>query len=151
MKSKVPLIIGTIFLAYLAFVAVVVFFYEPDPAEMSWEDRQLYNQQKLTELTLGQSGESIIHLLGRPDFSEAKISQGQAINILFYRTHQTQADGITTRDECTPLLFSNDKLIGWGADTYQQYLQMVPQSAQALRQSEPAAQMATTEPEPKSE
>ncbi|MBM7070997.1 DUF3192 domain-containing protein [Shewanella sp. 202IG2-18] len=27
-----------------------------------------------------------------------------------------------SKDECTPLLFINDKLVAWGEDTYQQYL-----------------------------
>lgn len=123
MKSKIPVVIGTLFLAYIAFVAVVVLVYKPNPEDMSWEDRQIYNQGKLTELKLGQSGESVLALMGRPDFSEAKLSQGQTLNILFYRTHQTKSDGITTKDECTPLLFRNDQLVAWGDDTYQQYLQ----------------------------
>ncbi|MDF0534524.1 DUF3192 domain-containing protein [Shewanella sp. A32] len=122
MKSKIPVVIGTLFLAYMAFVAVIVLVYEPNPDDMSWEDRQAYNQEKLTEIKLGQSGEEIITMMGRPDFSEAKLSQGQALNILFYRTHQTKPDGATTKDECTPLLFRNDRLIAWGEDTYQQYL-----------------------------
>ncbi|MCL1073545.1 DUF3192 domain-containing protein [Shewanella dokdonensis] len=128
MKSKIPVVIGTLFLAYIAFVAVVVLVYKPNPEDMSWEDRQIYNQGKLTELKLGQSGESVLALMGRPDFSEAKLSQGQTLNILFYRTHQTKSDGITTKDECTPLLFRNDQLIAWGDDTYQQYLQQAVDS-----------------------
>ncbi|GGZ13424.1 MULTISPECIES: DUF3192 domain-containing protein [Shewanella] len=125
MKSKIPVVIGTLFLAYIAFVAVVVLVYKPNPEDMSWEDRQAYNQGKLTELKLGQSGESVVEMLGHPDFSEAKLSQGQTLNVLFYRTHQTKSDGVTTKDECTPLLFRNDQLIAWGDDTYQQYLQQV--------------------------
>ncbi|SQH75815.1 conserved protein of unknown function [Shewanella benthica] len=36
--------------------------------------------------------------------------------------YHAQSDGITTRDECTPLLFRDQKLIAWGSDTYDQYL-----------------------------
>ncbi len=42
MKSKTSVIIGSIFAAYVAFVAVIVLVYEPTPDEMNWEDRQAY-------------------------------------------------------------------------------------------------------------
>lgn len=122
MKSKMPWVVAAIVLAYAAYVGMVLIFYQPSVDNMSWEDRQAYNQSKLAELKLGLSSEHIHQLMGSADFSEAKFSQGKALTILFYRTHQTKSDGITTRDECTPLLFSDDKLIGWGQDTYQQYL-----------------------------
>lgn len=122
MKSKVPVIIGTIFAAYIAFVAVVVLVYEPTPDDMGWEDRQAYNQQKLTELTLGQSLDAVKTLLGKADFSEAKVSDNANLLVLFYRTHHEKSDGVTTKEECTPLLFKDQQLIAWGDDTYQQYL-----------------------------
>ena len=60
MKGKAPVVIGSIFIAYLVFVAVVILFYEPKPEDMSWEDRQAYNQSKVTELLLGQTLEQTI-------------------------------------------------------------------------------------------
>ncbi|MCE9678094.1 DUF3192 domain-containing protein [Shewanella sp. AS1] len=122
MKSKVPVIIGSLFAAYVAFVAVVVLTYEPTPDEMDWEDRQAYNNEKLTEITLGMPLQQVRSLMGKPDFSEAKNTQNQSLLVLFYRTRHSKADGETTRDECTPLLFKENKLIAWGEDTYQQYL-----------------------------
>ncbi|QYJ87190.1 DUF3192 domain-containing protein [Shewanella mesophila] len=122
MKSKVPVIIGSIFAAYLAFVAVVVLVYEPTPDDMDWEDRQAYNKAKLTEITLGIPVDQVKLLLGKADFSEAKTVNHETLQVLFYRTHHSKSDGETTRDECTPLLFKNNKLIAWGQDTYQQYL-----------------------------
>lgn len=122
MKSKVPVIIGSIFAAYLAFVAVVVLVYEPTPDDMDWEDRQAYNKAKLTEITLGIPVDQVKTLLGKADFSEAKTINNDTLQVLFYRTHHSKSDGETTRDECTPLLFKNNKLIAWGQDTYQQYL-----------------------------
>ncbi|WP_076412648.1 DUF3192 domain-containing protein [Shewanella sp. UCD-KL12] len=122
MKSKVPVIIGSIFAAYTAFVAVVVLVYEPTPDEMHWEDRQVFNNSKLADLTIGLNISDIKLLMGKADFSEAKITGDDALQVLFYRTHHAKSDGETTRDECTPLLFKNQKLIAWGADTYDQYL-----------------------------
>lgn len=122
MKSKVSIIIGSIFAAYVAFVAVVVLVYEPTPDDMHWEDRQVYNQQKLNELNLGQHINEVRQLLGKADFSEAKSVKDTKLQVLFYRTHHHKSDGITTKEECTPLIFENEKLIAWGIDTYKQYL-----------------------------
>ncbi len=114
MKGKAPVVIGSIFIAYLVFVAVVILFYEPKPEDMSWEDRQAYNQSKVTELLLGQTLEQTIETLGRADFSEAMQTHGQSLQVLFYRTHHVKSDGKTTKDECTPLLFANGRLQAWG-------------------------------------
>ncbi|MBI1673405.1 DUF3192 domain-containing protein [Shewanella sp. NKUCC05_KAH] len=122
MKSKVSVIIGSIFAAYVAFVAVVVLVYEPTPDDMSWEDRQSYNSQKMNELALGQNIVSVKQLLGKADFSEAKAVKETKLQVLFYRTHHEKSDGVTTKEECTPLIFKNDQLIAWGQDTYKQYL-----------------------------
>ncbi|WP_335903187.1 DUF3192 domain-containing protein [Shewanella algae] len=123
MKGKAPVVIGSIFIAYLVFVAVVILFYEPKPEDMSWEDRQAYNQSKVTELLLGQTLEQTIETLGRADFSEAMQTHGHSLQVLFYRTQHVKSDGKTTKDECTPLLFADGRLQAWGEDTYQQYLQ----------------------------
>lgn len=122
MKSKTSVIIGSIFAAYVAFVAVVVLVYEPTPDEMDWEDRQVYNSQKMTDLSLGQDITEVKSLLGKADFSEAKAVQETQLQVLFYRTHHEKSDGITTKEECTPLIFKNNKLMAWGDDTYKQYL-----------------------------
>ena len=42
---------------------------------------------------------------------------------MFFRTQHVRADGLTTQDECTPLLFENDKLIAWGEGAYLSYQQ----------------------------
>ncbi|WP_335901503.1 DUF3192 domain-containing protein [Shewanella algae] len=123
MKSKAPVVIGSIFIAYLAFVAVVILFYEPKPEDMSWEGRQAYNQSMVSELQLGQTLAEVTQTLGKADFSEAKQTEGRSLQVLFYRTHHSKSDGKTTKDECTPLLFEDGQLLAWGEDTYQQYLQ----------------------------
>ncbi|MGI2021960.1 DUF3192 domain-containing protein [Shewanella glacialipiscicola] len=121
MKSKISVIIGSIFAAYVAFFAVVVLVYEPTPDDMNWEDRQVYNSQKMSDLTLGQDIISVKKLLGKAEFSEAKALKETKLQIMFYRTHHDKSDGVTTKEECTPLIFENDKLIAWGQDTYKQY------------------------------
>ncbi|MCL1146010.1 DUF3192 domain-containing protein [Shewanella sp. 10N.261.52.F9] len=122
MKSKLPVIIISIFVTYVAFVAVIMATYDPSPDEMDWEDRQAYNLAQMSEVTLGQSIEEIKSLFGKADFSEAKLSQESQLQVLFYRTHHKESDGETTKEECTPMLFKQGKLIAWGEDTYKQYL-----------------------------
>lgn len=85
-------------------------------------NRQAYNSQKMNDLTLGQNIGSVKELLGKADFSEAKAVKEAKLQVLFYRTHHEKSDGVTTKEECTPLIFENDKLIAWGQDTYRQYL-----------------------------
>ncbi|ABZ77615.1 conserved hypothetical protein [Shewanella halifaxensis HAW-EB4] len=122
MKSKLPVVVISIFVAYLAFVAVIMVSYDPSPDEMDWEDRQAYNKAMLNEVAIGQSITEIKSLFGKADFTEAKISNEQNIEVLFYRTHHRTSDGETSKEECTPLLFKQGKLIAWGEDTYHQYL-----------------------------
>ncbi len=122
MNSKAPVVIGFVFVSYLIFVGVTIFFHEPTVEDMDWEDRQQFNQQNLTQLNLGQTIDSVRVALGSANFSEAKTSNDKQMLVLFYRTHHKKGDGKTTKDECTPLLFIDNKLVAWGEDTYQQYL-----------------------------
>lgn len=123
MKSRLPKVIIGLFITYVAFVAVIMVFYKPTPDEMDWEDRQAYNQAMLTDLSIGQPIEDIKVIFGKADFSEAKVSDNDTLQILFYRTHHKTSDGQTSKEECTPLLFKQGKLIAWGESSYQQYLE----------------------------
>jgi hypothetical protein len=121
MNSKVTYIIGGIFTAYLLFVAVVIFVYEPQPEDRAWDDRQAFNLQKISTISFGQSLDEIRTLLGRADFVEAKTGIDGQYQVMYYRTHHLKSDGETTKDECTPLLFRDKLLIAWGQDTEAQY------------------------------
>ncbi|QSX31014.1 DUF3192 domain-containing protein [Shewanella cyperi] len=119
MKPSAPVVIGGVFAAYLLFVGVAALGYKPTPDEMDWEDRQAYNQRQLTELNLGLDIDEVRQIMGKANFSEAKNTEGAQLQVLFYRTHHEKSDGETTKDECTPLLFKDNKLIAWGDDSYQ--------------------------------
>ena len=121
MNAKVTYIIGGIFTAYLLFVAVVIFVYEPQPEDRAWDDRQAFNLQKMSEISFGQHLEEIRTLLGRADFVEAKTGIDGQYQVMYYRTHHMKSDGETTKEECTPLLFRDNLLIAWGQDTQKQY------------------------------
>ncbi|CUA83001.1 MULTISPECIES: DUF3192 domain-containing protein [Pseudidiomarina] len=118
-KMLKVIIIG--FAVYVAAAALVLHFYQADPENMSWQERETFNLKQIGRLDLGADKGDVIRLLGSPDISEAKATDNGEVLILFYRTHHVKSDGITTRDECTPLLFKDDKLIAWGADAYSEY------------------------------
>ena len=123
MRKIVLLIAGGIF-AYLAVVGLVLFFYQADPADMKWQERETYNAKQIGQLEFGMSKDDVIRMLGSPDINEAKETSNGAHQVLFYRTHHVTSDGITTKDECTPLLVRDNELVGWGNDAYQDYQEL---------------------------
>lgn len=123
MNSKVTKLIISGIALYGLFVFLVVAFYPDKPENMDWQDREAYNKVQITKLRLGSTREEVLALLGSPDITEAKIDNGTTIQVMFYRTQHVRADGLTTQDECTPLLFENEKLIAWGEGAYSSYQQ----------------------------
>ncbi|MCF2948418.1 DUF3192 domain-containing protein [Paraglaciecola aquimarina] len=122
MNKKVIKRIGVGVFLYAVFAIAVVKLYPDTPQSMDWEDRQEYNQIQISKLELGLSKKDILKLLGSPDITEAKKSANKELQVMFYRTQHKQADGITTQDECTALLFENNTLIALGKHAYQAYI-----------------------------
>ncbi|QJR81758.1 DUF3192 domain-containing protein [Alteromonas pelagimontana] len=122
MNSKVFRLIVLGAAAYALFVFLVISFYPDKPENMDWQDREQYNKVQITKLRLGSTREEVLALLGSPDITEAKLENSTTIQVMFYRTQHVRADGLTTQDECTPLLFENEQLIAWGEGAYQSYL-----------------------------
>ena len=121
MNKKVIRRIGYGVAVYALFVVGVIALYPDSPEHMDWKDREEYNKVQIAKLELGASRQEIIALLGSPDISEAKKQGTERVQVMFYRTEHKQADGITTQDECTPLLFKNDELVAWGEGAYKSY------------------------------
>ena len=94
--------------------------WDEDIGFSNWRSEQNANRSKISNLTLGLERTAVISRMGSPAFSEAfKAESGAAYQVLFYRTHREHGDGETTKDETTPLVFENDKLVGWGNDAVQ--------------------------------
>ena len=72
------------------------------------------NREFISRLELGAPVDSVRASLGEPDFSEAWLEQGQEVRVLRYRTHRTHADGDTTQDETTALVFKAGRLVAIG-------------------------------------
>lgn len=107
---------------YVVFAGLVLMYYPDDPDAMDWQDREQFNKVQIAKLQLGTDRRAVIAQLGSPDISEAKQVAQTRYQVMFYRTQHMESDGITTLNECTPLLFENDNLVAWGEGAYQQYL-----------------------------
>jgi hypothetical protein len=87
-----------------------------------WRDTQRDNRELISQLELGVQSSAVAEMLGIPADSEAFDRDGEQVRVLFYRTQHKHSDGDTIRDETTPLVFKNDRLVGWGNTTYMQLL-----------------------------
>lgn len=83
-----------------------------------WQKVQKENKRKIAQLEVGDSYENVRGTMGTPEFKEAFSSDGKEYQVLFYRTQHMHSDGETTKDECTPLIFSEGKLTSWGDKAY---------------------------------
>ncbi|MCC2606081.1 DUF3192 domain-containing protein [Planctobacterium marinum] len=126
MANKIIKGVAVSLAVYTAFFTGVVMYYPDKPEKMDWEDRQDFNKvqiEKISDSGLenGISHKEILTMLGGPDISEAKMSGADKIQVMYYRTQHKRADGITSQDECTPLLFKNDKLVALGEKAEKQF------------------------------
>jgi hypothetical protein len=84
----------------------------------SWQNQEKSNRQALTKLVPGLSVNDVEQRMGIPDFNELYEKNGDTYQIFFYRTQRREEDGVTTKEECTPLIFKNGALNGWGDTAY---------------------------------
>jgi len=83
-------------------------------------DRAISNRQHIAGLTPGMSFVDVTSRMGTADFNENYAKNGEAIQVLFYRTHRVHKDDLTTKDECTPLIFKQGGLVSWGENAIRQ-------------------------------
>lgn len=85
----------------------------------NWQKRQHDNREHIDDLNVGMMYAEVRHGMGNPDFKEMFDNNGDKVVVLFYRTDSVKSDGVTSKDECTPLIFTNDVLSGWGQKAYE--------------------------------
>jgi hypothetical protein len=109
--------------AYAIFASSYIYMNKDNPEMMDWDDRETFNREYIATLALSNefTREQIIDKLGAPDINEAKQISNSEVQVMFYRTQHMHSDSKTTKDECTPLLFKNGKLVAWGEGAYEQY------------------------------
>ncbi len=82
--------------------------------ENNWKERQERNERMINKMVLGKTRTSVEADLGTPDIVESFVRSGETFTVLFYRTRHIDSDGLTTKDETTPLVFAEGLLVGWG-------------------------------------
>lgn len=83
--------------------------------DSDWAEIERDNRAAIDSLRLGMGiREAQSVMPHEADFSEAFTVDGVAYRALFYRTHRLEGDGVTSRNETTPLIFANGELTGWG-------------------------------------
>ncbi|WP_116364672.1 DUF3192 domain-containing protein [Parahaliea mediterranea] len=83
-----------------------------------WREEERDNRSAISGLQIGMTRDDVQQRLGSPRDSESYRRGDSTMLVWFYRTHRSQADGETTRDEMTPLVFRDGILIGWGEPVY---------------------------------
>jgi hypothetical protein len=121
--QKKYLVLLLLVLAYPGFTWLATHYYPDNPNKMVWDDREAFNRKFIQAIDLSKSlqQQEISKVLGGPDITEAILSDSGLHQIFYYRTLRAISDGITTRDECTPLLFLNRQLIAVGEQAEQQF------------------------------
>ena len=102
--------------------------YQDNPDAMVWTDREAYNRKFINTLVPNATvtQDQVRQKLGGPDIAEA-YQQGQDLyQLVYYRTQRDISDGITTKTECTALLYRNRRLIAVGDHAVQQFRHSKP-------------------------
>jgi len=69
----------------------------------------------LMRLKTGMSQDEAMTIMGPPTLSERyDAADGNQVSILYYRTERKKTTVLSAKDECTPVVFMNGKLVGWG-------------------------------------
>lgn len=89
-----------------------------DVSVSSWQKSYKKNRQAIAELELNTSYQTTIDKLGTPLFNELLEKDGKEYRVIFYPTNSLHSDGKMTKDECTPIVFSDGKLSGFGETAY---------------------------------
>jgi hypothetical protein len=90
-----------------------------DGYHANWQDREHKNRINITTLSANMSLAQVSDRMGVPDFNELHEKDQDRYQVLYFRTQRKDDDGLTTKDECTPLVIKNGELVGWGETAYE--------------------------------
>ncbi len=82
--------------------------------QSSWEQQQDRNRRNLEQINLGMTVNQVRVIMGTADFNEVYQQEEGVVQVLYYRTHRLKGDGVTGKDECTPVVFRDGTVTGWG-------------------------------------
>ncbi|OGV31020.1 MAG: hypothetical protein A2020_00090 [Lentisphaerae bacterium GWF2_45_14] len=69
---------------------------------------------KLSNVRIGMTKQEVLDLMGEP----LKNEKFNKPDIWFYYTNVRWGDSLTVREESTPVVFSEGRVVGWGNDYY---------------------------------
>ncbi len=75
------------------------------------------NIENSKQLRVGMQKSKVLEIMGEPLTEE----EYNTPDVWYYYVETVWVDGLTTRDECMPVVFEDGKLIGWGNRFYTQY------------------------------
>ena len=91
----------------------------PESRDAGWAEIERDNRRAIESLRLGMGTREVQTIMPHEaDFSEAFTVDGVAYRALLYRTQRVEGDGVTARNETTPLIFANGELAGWGGSAW---------------------------------
>lgn len=101
-------------------------YYQDDPADMAWTDREAFNRKFISTLSNETqiTQDQVRQKLGGPDITEVVEQNKDLYQLAYYRTQRDISDGITTKAECTALLYRNRQLIAVGEQAQQLFQQL---------------------------
>jgi len=111
-KSLIALIVSAPLVLGLS-GCVIAIDGDNDDYHLSSHDRATNNRQHIATLLPQMSISDVTTRFGIADFNESYNKDGENINVLFYRTHRVHKDDLTTKDECTALIFTGGALVSW--------------------------------------
>ncbi|MBO5307154.1 MAG: DUF3192 domain-containing protein [Lentisphaeria bacterium] len=85
------------------------------------------NVENSKKLRVGMTKAQVQQIMGEPLAGETFCTP----DVWFYQIQTVWADGLTTEDECMPLVFKDGKLAGWGTVFYTHFRQQKVSEAQA--------------------
>ncbi len=112
------ILIAAITLTSLTGCVVAIGSGEGGVVSSSWKKQYKETREKIAKLNKGEGYESVIKQLGTPQFNELVEKNNIEYRIIFYPTHSIHSDGKRTKDECTPIVFVNGGLEGFGTHAY---------------------------------
>lgn len=99
------------------------------------------NIENSKRLRVGMTKNEVIAVMGEPLADEEFCKP----DVWFYYIHCNWSDGLTTEDECMPLVFAKGRLVGWGNPFYARYrmenkdavpkIELPPEAAAAAEQA----------------
>jgi hypothetical protein len=86
--------------------------------QSDWHNKEQRNRKHISRLQRDVNYDDILKRMGIADFNEFHVKGEDTYQVLYYRTQRIDGDGVTTKNECTPMVFKNSELVGWGETAY---------------------------------